>query len=42
MVRFEGLAGEFCQNDFGHVRVRYDDAPQEILPFFVSLLKWSG
>ncbi len=41
MVRFEGLAGEFCQNDFGHVRVRYDDAPPEILHFFANRLKWS-
>jgi transposase len=41
MVRFEGLPGEFSQNDFGHVRVRYDDAPQEILHFFASRLKWS-
>lgn len=41
MIRFEGLAGEFSQNDFGHVRVRYDDAPQETLHFFASRLKWS-
>ncbi len=41
MVRFEGLAGEFCQNDFGSVRVRYDDGLEEILHFFASRLKWS-
>jgi transposase len=41
MVRFEGLAGEFCQNDFGQTRVRYDDGSQEIVHFFASRLKWS-
>jgi len=41
LVRFEGLAGEFCQNDFGHVRVRYDDGTEELLHFFASRLKWS-
>jgi transposase len=41
LVRFEGVAGEFCQNDFGQVRVRYDTGPTEILHFFASRLKWS-
>ena len=41
MVRFEGLAGEFSQNDFGSVRVRYDDGTEEILHFFACRLKWS-
>ena len=41
MVRFEGLAGEFCQNDFGSVRIRYDNGLEEILHFFASRLKWS-
>jgi transposase len=41
LLRFEGLVGEFCQNDFGHVRVRYDDGTEEILHFFASRLKWS-
>ena len=41
MVRFEGLAGEFAQNDFGHVRVRYEDGTEELLHFFASRLKWS-
>jgi transposase len=39
--RFEGLAGEFCQNDFGQVRVRYDDGTVERVHFFVGRLKWS-
>jgi transposase len=41
LVRFEGLVGEFCQNDFGHVRVRYDNGTEELLHFFASRLKWS-
>ena len=41
MVRFEGLAGEFSQNDFGSVRVRYDDGTEETIHFFASRLKWS-
>ena len=41
LVRFEGVAGEFCQCDFGHVRVRYDDGSVELLHFFASRLKWS-
>jgi transposase len=41
IVRFEGVAGEFCQNDFRHVRVRYDDGSVELLHFFANRLKWS-
>ncbi len=41
LVRFEGVAGEFCQNDFGQVRVRYDDGIVEKVRFFASRLKWS-
>ena len=41
LVRFEGLTGEFCQCDFGHVRVRYDDGTVGILHFFAARLKWS-
>ena len=41
LVRFEGLAGEFAQCDFGHVRVGYDDGTTEILHFFAARLKWS-
>jgi transposase len=41
IVRFEGVAGEFCQNDFGHVHVRYEDGSEQLLHFFASRLKWS-
>ncbi|EQD78130.1 Integrase, catalytic region [mine drainage metagenome] len=41
MVRFEGLAGEFSQNDFGSIRVGYDDGTTETPHFFASRLKWS-
>lgn len=39
MVRFEGLAGEFSQHDFGKVRVRYLDGQEEGVHFFASRLK---
>lgn len=41
LVRFEGVAGEFSQHDFGQVVVRYLDGTQERLHFFVSRLKYS-
>jgi len=41
VVRFEGLAGEFAQHDFGHVWVRYQDDSREHLHFFASALKFS-
>lgn len=41
VIRFEGLAGEFSQNDFGQVRVRYESGTEEILHFFAARLKWS-
>jgi len=41
LVRFEGLPGEFSQHDFGEVRVRYQDATEEIVHFFASRLKYS-
>ena len=41
LVRFEGFAGEFCQNDFGHVRVHFDYGTEAVLHFFASRLKWS-
>jgi len=41
MVRFEGLAGEFSQHDFGSVTVTYVDGSKERLRFFVSRLKYS-
>ena len=40
-MRFEGLAGEFSQHDFGQVDVRYDDGLVERVHFFASRLKWS-
>lgn len=41
LVRFEGLAGEFSQHDFGSVAVAYDDGTKERLHFFASRLKYS-
>ncbi len=41
LVCFEGLAGEFSQNDFGQVQVQYLDVEREILHFFAARLKWS-
>jgi transposase len=41
LVRFEGLAGEFSQNDFGQVRVKYLNGETEIVHFFAARLKWS-
>ena len=41
LVRFEGLAGEFSQHDFGEVTVRYQDATEEKVHFFASRLKYS-
>jgi transposase len=41
LVRFEGVAGEFSQHDFGQVEVRYADGTHERVHFFVSRLKYS-
>jgi transposase len=41
LVRFEGVAGEFSQHDFGQVAVRYLNGTHERLHFFVSRLKYS-
>jgi transposase len=41
VVRFEGLAGEFSQHDFGHVDVRYVDGRVRRVHFFASRLKYS-
>jgi len=41
MVRFEGLAGEFSQHDFGHVDVTYLSGGKERIHFFASKLKYS-
>lgn len=40
-VRFEGVAGEFSQHDFGQVVVRYLGGSEERIHFFVSRLKYS-
>jgi transposase len=40
-VRFEGVAGEFSQHDFGQVDVRYQDGRVERIRFFASRLKYS-
>lgn len=41
IVRFEGVAGEFSQHDFGEVDVRYADGFVERVHFFASRLKYS-
>jgi transposase len=41
MVRFEGLAGEFSQHDFGEVKVRFIDGRRVKVVFFASRLKYS-
>lgn len=41
LVRFEGVPGEFCQHDFGHVEVRFVDGTRKRIHFFASRLKWS-
>jgi hypothetical protein len=41
LVRFEGLAGEFPQHDFGEVDVRYQDGTAQRVHFFASHLKYS-
>jgi transposase len=41
VTRFEGLAGEFSQHDFGHVDVRFVDGRVERVHFFASRLKYS-
>jgi len=41
LVRFEGLAGEFSQHDFGHVDVHFLDATEKRVHFFASRLKYS-
>jgi hypothetical protein len=40
LVRFEGLAGEFSQHDFGHVHVRFLDGRKERTHLFASRLKY--
>jgi len=41
VVRFEGLAGEFSQHDFGHVDVHFIDGTKRRKHFFASRLKYS-
>jgi transposase len=41
IVRFEGVAGEFAQHDFGTLTVRYLDGATEELTFYAGRLKWS-
>lgn len=41
IVRFEGLAGEFTQHDFGQVDVRFVDGRVQRVQFFASRLKYS-
>lgn len=41
MVRFEGLPGEFSQNDFGHVDVRFLGGATRRVHFFAARLKYS-
>ena len=41
VVRFEGVAGEFAQHDFGALTVTYTDGTQEKLVFYAGRLKYS-
>jgi transposase len=41
LVRFEGLAGEFSQHDFGHVDVGFLNGTAKRVHFFASRLKYS-
>ncbi|HEX2648079.1 MAG TPA: IS21 family transposase [Candidatus Dormibacteraeota bacterium] len=41
MVRFEGVAGEFAQFDFGEVSVRLVDGPRRVVHFAAYRLKYS-
>ena len=41
IVRFEGVAGEFCQHDFGQVDASFVDGRRKRVHFFASRLKWS-
>jgi transposase len=41
VVRFEGVAGEFAQHDFGQLTVTYTDGTSETLTFYAGRLKYS-
>lgn len=41
IVRFEGVAGEFAQHDFGELRMQYLDGTAEKVRFYAGRLKYS-
>jgi transposase len=41
VVRFEGVAGEFAQHDFGTITVTYTEGTAETLTFYAGRLKYS-
>lgn len=41
VVRFEGVAGEFAQHDFGSLTVTYTDGKREKLCFYAGRMKYS-
>ena len=41
MVRFEGVAGEFTQHDFGEIKIPFVSGKTERVVFFASRLKYS-
>jgi len=41
LVRFEGVAGEFAQHDFGSLPILYTDGGSEKLTFYAGRLKYS-
>ena len=41
IVRFEGLAGEYAQFDFGEAKVTYEDGTRDKLIFWAARLKYS-
>ena len=41
VVRFEGVAGEFAQHDFGSLTVTYTDGSQQKVWFYAGRLKYS-
>ena len=41
ICRFEGVAGEFSQHDFGQVRIDFTGGGRSVVQFFASRLKYS-
>lgn len=41
VMRFEGLAGEFSQHDFGQIDIKFIDRSRRRVKFFASRLKYS-